>query len=153
MNAIARRQLADHRLQRPPREATAPIAARELIGDPGAAVLVHRCLHIARKLAVRKANHPVQPVLAAIGGAARFEASKPLAQPCERGWRLPFMLVDRWVAQHGEHLLGMRGPLRLEREALSRERSQAVARVMRAKPLLAAARTARIRGAAPGARG
>src|SRR4051812_28543114 len=97
VDAIVTDELGDHRRDRAPREAPAPISARELVSNPGAALLRHRRLHIAGKLAARQADHPVQPLLAPVRRVPRFEPSEALAQPLERRGRLPLILVDRGI--------------------------------------------------------
>src|SRR6266446_1921415 len=69
------------------------------------------------KLGARQADHPVEPLLLAIRRPPRFELREPGAQPLERLRRLVLMLVDRRVAEDGEHLFRVRGGLRLQREA------------------------------------
>src|SRR5436190_21477208 len=61
-------------------DAAVPVLAAEHIGDRGAAVLAHGGLHIAGGLAARQADDPVQPLLATVGRAARFQALEALAQ-------------------------------------------------------------------------
>src|SRR5437879_11654412 len=62
-------------------------------------------------------DDPVEPLLLAVRRSPRFELREPGAQPFERRQRLVLMLVDRRVAEDGEHVFRMRRGLRLKLEA------------------------------------
>ncbi len=115
MHAIPGGELDQHRAHRTAAESPTPMLAREFVGNQGDARRLDRGLHITGQFAAGQANHPVEPLLGAVPGLARFQPGVALRKPGLRGQRRVLEFVDGRVAKHAEHLAGMRGHQRLQR--------------------------------------
>src|SRR5215475_12943645 len=97
------------------RDSTSPMLRGEDESEIRGRALVHRRLDIARALSGPQPDDPVEPALAAVGGAASLEARVTLLEGrnrCRRPTR--YVVVDHRCRHHREHLVGVRCDQRLQ---------------------------------------